>query len=716
MGRRRAPRARLIVLMATGTLALPALPWLAWADPPPAGSACTITGTVGPDTLTGTPGDDVICGLGGDDKIFGLGGDDLIIGGGGDDTIDGGDGLDRVLGHGGDDVLDGGADADEVRGGTGIDTINGSGGGDQLYGGADADNVSGDVGTDLVVGGPGDDQLTGGDDGDVLRGGDGSDTHDGGPGDDKIVDRDGAPFVDDVSCGDGAADVANVDLADTVDPDCELRRNLDREDPVAVNDTRTVQEDAGATTLPVLANDTDADGGPKRIDAVTQPGNGTVVRFNRSVTYTPNANYCNLPPGTTLDTFTYTLAPGASTATVSVKVRCADDAPVAVHDTTTVTEDDPATTIDVLANDTDVDGGPISISSVIQPTDGTVVITNGGADLTYEPDADYCNDSPGHPPDFFFYFLAPGGASTSVYVTVGCVDDAPVAVGDTATVTEDDPATIIDVLANDTDIDGGPISISSVNQPQHGRVVIIEDGAALTYRPNPNYCSSVPTPFFYTLAPGGDLALVTVTVTCVADPASPADDTMSVVEDDPATIIDVLANDDPGDGGPISITSVTQPTNGAVVITNGGADLTYEPDPNYCNLPPGATLDTFAYALSTGASTATVSVAVDCVDDAPVAVDDRKTVAENDAATTIDVLANDTDIDGGPISINSATEPQNGQVVIINGGAALTYRPNADYCNTGNPPDYFFYNLVPGGLPALVSVTVTCAAVPHPPT
>ena len=92
------------------------------------------------------------------------------------------------------------------------------------------------------------------------------------------------------------------------------------------------------------------------------------------------------------DTFTYTLAPGGSTATVSVTVTCVDDPPVAVDDSATVVEDAAATTIDVLANDTDVDGGPIAVDSVTQPTNGTVVITNGGAGLTYEPDADYCND------------------------------------------------------------------------------------------------------------------------------------------------------------------------------------------------------------------------------------------------------------------------------------------------------------------------------------
>ena len=69
--------------------------------------------------------------------------------------------------------------------------------------------------------------------------------------------------------------------------------------------------------------------------------------------------------------------------------------------------------------------------------------------------------------------------------------------------------------------------------------------------------------------------------------------------------------------------------------------LTYQPDANYCNSPPGTAPDTFTYTLN-GGSTATVSVTVTCGDDAPTAVNDSATVAEDSAAGAIDVLANDT--------------------------------------------------------------------------
>ena len=74
---------------------------------------------------------------------------------------------------------------------------------------------------------------------------------------------------------------------------------------------------------------------------------------------------------------------------------------------------------------------------------------------------------------------------------------------------------------------------------------------------------------------------------------------------------------------------MTQPANGTVVITGGGTGLTYAPNANYCNNPPGTTPDTFTYTLTPGGSTATVSMTVTCVDDPPVAVNDAATVAED---------------------------------------------------------------------------------------
>ena len=219
------------------------------------------------------------------------------------------------------------------------------------------------------------------------------------------------------------------------------------------------------------------------------------------------------------DSFTYKVNDGtldSNVATVSVTVNAFDDPPTAVNDSATVTEDSGANAINVLANDTDSDGGPKTIQSVTQPANGSVSVTGGGSGLTYTPNANYCNS--GSPVDSFSYTLN-GGSTATVSVTVTCVDDPPTAVNDSATVTEDSGANAINVLANDTDSDGGPKTIQSVTQPANGSVSVTGGGSGLTYTPNANYCNSGSPvdSFSYTLN-GGSTATVSVTVTCVDDP------------------------------------------------------------------------------------------------------------------------------------------------------------------------------------------------------
>ena len=392
-----------------------------------------------------------------------------------------------------------------------------------------------------------------------------------------------------------------------------------------------------------------------------------------------------------------------------------DDNPIAVDDTTTVTEDSNATSLSVLANDTDPDSGPKSIDTVTQPAHGTVVKAGDSQSLTYKPNANYCNDPGAEPTDDFTYKLTPGGDEATVAVTVTCADDSPTAVDDTTTVTEDADATSLSVLANDTDPDSGPKSIDTVTQPAHGTVVKAGDSQSLTYKPNANYCNdpgSEPTDdFTYKLTPGGDEATVAVTVTCADDSPTAVDDTTTVTEDADATSLSVLANDTDSDSGPKSIDTVTQPAHGTVVKAGDSQSLTYKPNANYCNDPGSEPTDDFTYKLTPGGDEATVAVTVTCADDSPTAVDDTTTVTEDSDATTLSVLANDTDPDGGPKSIDSVTQPANGTVVSASDGSNLTYKPDADYCNDpgAEPTDDFTYTLTPGGDEATVAVTVTCA-------
>ena len=80
---------------------------------------------------------------------------------------------------------------------------------------------------------------------------------------------------------------------------------------------------------------------------------------------------------------------------------------------------------------------------------------------------------------------------------------------------------MINVLANDTDPDGGAKVVASVTKPAHGTALIA--GAGVSYKPKPNYCNDLGAArdtFTYTLN-GGSSATVTVTVQCVLKPPPP---------------------------------------------------------------------------------------------------------------------------------------------------------------------------------------------------
>ncbi len=99
-------------------------------------------------------------------------------------------------------------------------------------------------------------------------------------------------------------------------------------------------------------------------------------------------------------------------------------------------------------------------------------------------------------------------------IQVTDVDDPPTAVADSATTLEDTPVTIA-VLANDTDVDGGPMQIASITQPAHGSAAISSTTVIYTPAPDANGSDA----FTYTLN-GGSTATVTIAITPVNDPPS----------------------------------------------------------------------------------------------------------------------------------------------------------------------------------------------------
>ncbi|TOC19445.1 hypothetical protein CGJ90_22730, partial [Vibrio parahaemolyticus] len=422
--------------------------------------------------------------------------------------------------------------------------------------------------------------------------------------------------------------------------------------PVAdiVADKATVVEDT-PTIIKVLGNDTfEGDGKVVSLDTNNGPANGTVsVNPDGSVTYTPNDNYYGA------DSFTYIVTSGgvSESTTVSVDVTPVNDAPVAKYDTA-ITDEDTPVTIDVLPNDTDVDGDKLSIESASVPKEqGTVEVVNGK--LVFTPAENFNGDAE-------ITYTVTDGALTdqaTVNVTVNAVNDTPVVESSIAdqTLAEDFTQYTIDLNTAFSDVDNvdGELSFS-VSGNSNIQVAIV-NGIA-TFTPTADWNGSEALTFTAT-DPSGESVSQTVNFT-VAPVADIVADKATVVEDMP-TIIKVLGNDMfEGDDKVVSLDTNNGPANGTVSVNPDGS-VTYTPNDNY----HGA--DSFTYIVTSGgvSESTTVNVDVTPVNDAPVAKDDIATTQE-DTVVTIDVLPNDSDVDGDKLSIESASVPkEQGTVEVV---------------------------------------------------
>ncbi len=170
------------------------------------------------------------------------------------------------------------------------------------------------------------------------------------------------------------------------------------------------------------------------------------------------------------------------------------------------------------------------------------------------------------------------------------------------------------------------------------------------------------------------------------------DDSASGSEDKAITTGNVLANDRDADSTltAASITGFSQGAHGAVVY-NGNGTFTYTPVQNY----NGA--DSFTYTVSDGAGnsdTASVSIAVNPVNDAPVAIDDGPLQVSGNQPLVISaaaLLANDTDADRDALTILGVTQPGHGTLA-SNGNGTFTYTRDAGYVGV----DSFTYTVNDG--------------------
>jgi hypothetical protein len=475
--------------------------------------------------------------------------------------------------------------------------------------------------------------------------------------------------------------------------------------PIAVNDFASAA--AGTKVqINVLTNDSDPD--PNDVLTVISLGvaaNGQAsIGAGGLISYQPNPNFVGV------DLFTYTISDGrGGTATAAVTVTVGQPGSGATDDTFKVNEDTLRNPLNVLANDFDPEGHSFKVTAVTQSMRGVVEIGANGSNVLYTPDPNFSGI------DVFTYTITDTTGSTdtaTVTVTVVGLGEPPIAGDDKATMTEDGPPLVINVLANDIDPDGGALKITSVTQGKNGTVTIRPTGLDLVYLPNPNFSGA--DTFTYTIAdPEGnsDTATVTVTVEGINE-IDARGDSFSAPRG-VATFFGsrgVLANDVDPEGDAITkATVVAQSLNGVLVLNTDGS-FTYTSNPGFSGI------DSFIYrAFDWRGASDTASVTIDVIDAPPEPLEDAFALGINSGKVFINVLQNDRDPEDEPLEVIAVTKPSNGTATFTPTG--VTYQPDPGFVGD----DQFTYTISDGEGEinataiafAVVDVTVVPAHIPY---
>ena len=314
---------------------------------------------------------------------------------------------------------------------------------------------------------------------------------------------------------------------------------------------------------------------------------------------------------------------------------------------------------------------------------------------------------------------------------------APVPAADTFHASEDELLEVPPrgVLANDFDLTGQPLTAHAVTPPSPLGSFLLRTDGSFRYDPRTLFDhlddgAVAYVPFDYA-ADDGALrsapARATIVVRGRNDVPVALPDAYDVPEDSVLTVpagAGVLANDTDAETHPLSAVLVSGPAQGALTLNSDGS-LRYDPGATFQSLAGGqSSAVTFTYLTRDGtseSSTATVTVTVKGVNDAPVVRSDQYTTDENTVLTVAapGVLANDTDAENQALAAHLVSGPTAGTLSApLAGDGSFAFDPRVafDGLDTGQSATAtFVYRAVDAqGGEAEGQVTVTVVGVGLP--
>ncbi|MBN2473391.1 MAG: tandem-95 repeat protein [Pirellulales bacterium] len=378
-------------------------------------------------------------------------------------------------------------------------------------------------------------------------------------------------------------------------------------DPPVAND-ESAQVHGGVVRVNVLANDSDPEDDPLSI-VIVESINGVVVvddggtpddPSDDTVDFTVSAGFVDT------GSFRYRVNDGqldSNEATVTITRDQVNNRPVARNDVAG-TPEDVTVHVDVLANDTDLENDPLTIS-ILSSTFGVATVDDARTPddpsddtVAFTPTADFEGTAE------FTYRVSDGSLDSNeaaVTINVAAVNDPPTA-GDDSAETDEDLVIYIDVLANDTDPENDPLTISILSST-FGVATVDDAGTpgdpsddTVTFTPTADFHGAAE--FTYCVSDGSldsNEATVTIAVAAANDVPDATDDSYEADENGVLAVTDlgVLGNDQDIDGDVLTAVPVAGPTHGTLDLAADGS-FTYTPSADFIGT------DTFTYRAHDG--------------------------------------------------------------------------------------------------------------------
>jgi gliding motility-associated-like protein len=342
-------------------------------------------------------------------------------------------------------------------------------------------------------------------------------------------------------------------------------------------------------------------------------------------------------------------------ADVSVEVVFKDygSTSIVANDDAAGTEYETPVTLNVLANDTELENEPIAVTIRTEPVSGTAIVNEDNS-VTFSPANGFEGEA-----TFTYTVTDAQGDSDWATVTITVLEDGatnhlPVTVSDSCATSYNTPVTI-DVLYNDSGLEDEPITltINSDIDVLEGTAAVDENNMVL-FTPQTDFTGVVI--FDYKVEDvHGDYSIASVKVNVKAGEnfVPLANDDMVETKFNTSVEIDVLLNDLNLEDKPLALQIIENPTEGEAQINHDNNTIVYTPATDFV----GEVLFEYMVVDVDGDwDSAQVSVTVtEVLNVTPVAYADSCGTSFN-MPVTIDVLGNDINLNNAPITVTIVSD------------------------------------------------------------